>query len=199
MSPLVDLGTWRLMLPFWKTLQKTTHLRFDSIAGKNQRCLLVTFNQSLTERYMKRAAKSILSEEQTGGGAIVHDHELTYSIIIPQTNRSHGADSPLYQSVHQAIISALQTVGISATRFGNASTHTGSHEPFLCFQRRTREDLVVSGYKVLGSAQRRGGLGILQHGSLLLASSAAAPELPGLWNLTAPARRRTRNLVEVKS
>jgi lipoate-protein ligase A len=110
---------------------------------------------------------------------------LTYSIIIPQTNRSHGADSALYQTVHQAIISALQTVGISATRFGNSSTHTGSHEPFLCFQRRTTEDLVVSGYKMLGSAQRRGGSGILQHGSLLLASSAAAPELPGLWNLTA--------------
>jgi lipoate-protein ligase A len=44
--------------------------------------------------------------------------------------------------------------------------------------------LVISGYKVMGSAQRRHQTGLLQHGSLLLASSPAAPELPGIRELT---------------
>jgi lipoate-protein ligase A len=47
--------------------------------------------------------------------------------------------------------------------------------------------LLISGYKVLGSAQRRGPAGLLQHGSLLLGASRAAPELPGIYNLTSRA------------
>jgi lipoate-protein ligase A len=57
-------------------------------------------------------------------------------------------------------------------------------ESFLCFQRRTGEDLIVSGYKVLGSAQRRTRAAVLQHGSLLLSASRWAPQLPGIEDLT---------------
>ena len=56
--------------------------------------------------------------------------------------------------------------------------------PFLCFQRRTDEDLIVSGYKVLGSAQRKTRHAVLQHGSLLVRASELAPQLPGIVDLT---------------
>ena len=56
-------------------------------------------------------------------------------------------------------------------------------EPFLCFQRRSVGDLLVGEHKVCGSAQRRRKGAILQHGSLLLAASPHAPELPGLAEL----------------
>jgi lipoyl(octanoyl) transferase len=153
--------------------------------------LSLGYFQSAADRTLHASSGGIdLVRRTTGGGAIVHDCELTYSVIVPQGNRSHGADQTLYHDVHQAVIGSLQRIGVNAMRFGDYSSSNRPDEPFLCFQRRTREDLIVSGYKVLGSAQRRGAGGLLQHGSLLLASSAAAPELPGLLNLAAPRDRR---------
>jgi lipoate-protein ligase A len=81
------------------------------------------------------------------------------------------------------------------------STLPAREEPFLCFQRRARGDVVLlpsnaaaamtpistntfpGDRKVLGSAQRRYRGAILQHGSLLLNASSAAPELAGLGDL----------------
>lgn len=70
-----------------------------------------------------------------------------------------------------------------ASPVGEETPRLADPEAFLCFQRRTSEDLVVHGYKVLGSAQRRGRFAILQHGSLLLRASPHAPQLPGLEDL----------------
>ncbi len=123
----------------------------------------------------------------TGGGAIIHDREWTYSLAVPMNRRDPGAAAWLYQAVHLAIISSLQTLGITVRHYEATTTAPNSsqpsREPFLCFQRRTSEDLVLAGYKVLGSAQRRGRTGLLQHGSLLLAAATAAPQLPGLVEL----------------
>ena len=133
----------------------------------------------------------------TGGGAIVHHHELTYSLTVPKTaiptttnpigqrmgaqrlRAAHG----LYRAIHQCIVAALAAIGVHASRCGCSPSLQRDEEPFLCFQRRTEEDLLVSGYKVLGSAQRHGRSGVLQHGSLLLQSSPFAPQLPGLAEL----------------
>ncbi len=54
----------------------------------------------------------------------------------------------------------------------------------MCFQRRTAGDLLLDGYKIGGSAQRRHRAAVLQHGSLLVEQSAAAPELPGIAQLS---------------
>jgi lipoate-protein ligase A len=56
--------------------------------------------------------------------------------------------------------------------------------PFFCFQRRTPGDVLLLGHKIAGSAQRRRRGAVLQHGSLLLRRSPAAPELPGLEDIT---------------
>lgn len=120
----------------------------------------------------------------SGGGAIVHDQELTYSLVLPSERSIRGAGADIYRAVHSAFIEVLADFGANCQRFADSGRVAVSDEPFLCFQRRNGEDLVVSGYKVLGSAQRRGRGGLLQHGSLLLSSSAAAPELPGINELT---------------
>ncbi|QDV46964.1 Octanoyltransferase LipM [Stieleria neptunia] len=130
----------------------------------------------------------------TGGGAILHHHELTYSLTVPSSAGEHGARTDLYRGVHAAIINALHRQGIDARpHYLNktpaappraAPTLAVDEDPFLCFQRRTDEDLIVSGYKVLGSAQRRFKRSLLQHGSLLLRASEYASELPGLVDLT---------------
>jgi lipoate-protein ligase A len=126
-----------------------------------------------------------LVRRASGGGAIIHDHELTYSLVLPAgSHSSRGAATDIYQAVHTAFIDCLAGFGVSAQRFGNTGRVAKSDDSFLCFQRRNVEDLVIAGYKVLGSAQRRGPSGLLQHGSLLLATSTAAPELPGISELT---------------
>ena len=63
-------------------------------------------------------------------------------------------------------------------------TPAPQRQPFLCFQRRSPGDVLVGGVKIAGSAQRRCRGAVLQHGSLLLARSHAAPELDGLKELS---------------
>lgn len=145
---------------------------------------------------------------QSGGGAILHDRELTYSLALPASLPVTRQAERIYTGVHKAFIAAIS----SACPTGNASgtlrirseeaQASPSDEPFLCFQRHASGDVIWGAsdrpaastssppadspaqvWKVLGSAQRRHRGAILQHGSLLLEESPAAPELPGLCNL----------------
>lgn len=123
-----------------------------------------------------------LVRRASGGGAIVHDRELTYSLTIPDA-LALGDSRALYRRVHDAFRGVFLRWGIRLQRFADSEVASPAGKPFLCFQRRTDEDLVLHGYKVLGSAQRRGRAGVLQHGSLLVSVSAAAPQLPGIADL----------------
>lgn len=131
----------------------------------------------------------------SGGGAIVHDQEWTYSIAIPVGRNKIGASKDLYDLVHEALVDGLRSLGWDASQW-TASCEMGivsenneagiscggskPSEPLLCFQRRSCGDIVCEGYKVVGSAQRRLGASVLQHGSILCQQSRFAPELPGL-------------------
>ena len=67
-----------------------------------------------------------------------------------------------------------------ASLFGQPEAGSGARRPFLCFERRSAGDVVYGEAKVAGSAQRRRHDAVLQHGSVLLGRSPAAPELPGI-------------------
>ncbi len=112
----------------------------------------------------------------SGGGAIVHDHEITYSLAIPLGDRWSGKAAELYSTVHESLTDLLRTLNANGELYAGDTSST----PFLCFQRRTPGDVIVNRCKIMGSAQRRAKGALLQHGSLLLSRSAAAPELPGL-------------------
>ena len=115
----------------------------------------------------------------TGGGAILHQHELTYSFVLPAGHELAGRRQFLYDSVHSTLIATLGGWGIEAKLCGQSAARQEAN-PFLCFQRRSPGDVVVGTTKVAGSAQRRTKGAVLQHGSVLLGRSAAAPELEGL-------------------
>ena len=122
---------------------------------------------------------------KTGGGAIVHDQELTYSILIPKRDNqsSKGHNESLYRAIHGAFADSLRTLGWNAQLSETCTNKTAigkNQEPFLCFSRRTPIDLVVGDDKILGSAQRRSPAGLIQHGSFLLRRSQSALELFGL-------------------
>lgn len=145
-------------------------------------------------------------QRKTGGGAILHDREITYSIIIPADSQagslaSKGHSEPLYRAVHESVVEGLRQLGFQAQLSESCTCKpsglvgtdqslservargAGNAEPFLCFHRRTPVDVVVGQHKVLGSAQRRVKSGLLQHGSLLLEKSIAFPRLLGLTDL----------------
>ena len=172
--------------------------------------LSLGYFQQSAERSSHRATRDCpLVRRQTGGGAILHDVELTYSLAVADDRHGFGDATRLYDVVHTALVDVLAGLGVDArlndclpgrpddqttlTRDGTISrnrnnsgvrTRTGTREPFLCFQRRARADVLVGEAKVCGSAQRRHGNAVLQHGSLLLAASELTPELPGLKELT---------------
>jgi len=140
---------------------------------------------------------------QSGGGAILHDRELTYSLTLPPGHPLTRDATVLYTAVHHAFVhwltSRLASANVSRWRLSlnrQPSRLAPSEEPFLCFQRRACGDLLLESqdssaansapqaFKILGSAQRRHRGAILQHGSLLISQSPAAPELPGWRELT---------------
>jgi lipoate-protein ligase A len=121
----------------------------------------------------------------SGGGAILHDHEVTYSICVPSTNRWSAAGNQLYDLVHQQIIAFLDQQNVKATAATGHENSPEENKSFLCFQRRSGGDIVVDNAKVCGSAQRRLRNALLQHGSVLLKRSDFAPELDGLQELAA--------------
>jgi lipoyl(octanoyl) transferase len=118
----------------------------------------------------------------TGGGAILHDRELTYSCAIGPGHPLTADPASLYTAMHAAIVAELDRVGVAVAPRGVADKSLDAN--FLCFSRGDANDLVIAGHKVLGSAQRRRRGAVLQHGSLLLERSPVAPEYPGIAELS---------------
>jgi lipoate-protein ligase A len=107
----------------------------------------------------------------TGGGAILHDLELTYSITVPigYPLIADGANR-LYEHAHDAVIAALGALGVEAARCGTSDESGAARGPFYCFARRHCYDVMVGADKIAGSAQRRTRAAVLQHGSIVLAN-----------------------------
>jgi lipoate-protein ligase A len=124
-----------------------------------------------------------LVRRPTGGGAIVHDVELTYSFTIPLGPHVHGGSAGFYEVWHGTLIEELAGRGVAARKCQAAPKRPSDEEPFLCFQRRAEGDVLMGGSKIAGSAQRRHRRALLQHGSVLLQRSACAPELEGIAEL----------------
>lgn len=117
----------------------------------------------------------------TGGAALVHHHEVTYSLALPPGKPWHGGE-PWACRFHHIVASALLSAG-AETR----SVLCGEEQkldPVLCFLHQTPGDLVAENAKVVGSAQRRQKGALLQHGGILLERSESTPQLPGLRELT---------------
>lgn len=139
------------------------------------------FQDAAEQRDDPRLASLPSVRRLSGGGAILHDQEQTYSCSVPPAHPFSEQPSRLYEIVHATIVAWLAQHGVSAIKRGE--NINSADEPFLCFLRGAAPDLVVGQHKVLGSAQRRRRGAVLQHGSLLLRASRHAAELPGICDL----------------
>jgi len=108
----------------------------------------------------------------TGGGAIHHVGELTFSISAPLTHPLYaGVVGLSYARVHRVIARALRAYGIAADLRGPRKLASDRAGTGMCFHASTELDLVWDGRKGVGSAQRRKAGRVLHHGSIKLAAS----------------------------
>ncbi|MDW7738976.1 MAG: lipoate--protein ligase family protein [Bacillota bacterium] len=104
----------------------------------------------------------------TGGRAVLHYHELTYSIVVPEIHPfiNRGGVLDAYRAISRGIVTAFSLLGITASitpeKEGQAGLAPGS-----CFDTPSAYEIKIDGKKVVGSAQlRRDGI-VLQHGAIL--------------------------------
>ena len=106
----------------------------------------------------------------TGGRAILHAEELTYSVIYPYQDLDI---SDFYRLIHVPFILALKKMKVSASFEASQADFRNIYRTdraFLCFASSAKFEVKISGKKLIGSAQRVYEHAILQHGSLLLGS-----------------------------
>lgn len=153
--------------------------------------LSLGYFQGIAEREAHEASRPCpVVRRASGGGAILHDQELTYSIVVPRGSRVELDHRWLYDLMHESLLRTLRSfsIDVSSCRSAVAACDTPpgdvrGAQSFLCFQRHCSGDLLLGDHKVVGSAQRRSQTAVLQHGSILLRCSPYAPELPGIEEL----------------
>jgi lipoate-protein ligase A len=121
-----------------------------------------------------RAAGVAWAVRPTGGGAIFHDQEWTYSFAVPRDDRDWGgAPRAVFERVTRLIAASLAALGVPvqvtpATR-AVATPGAGTAAPnAACFATSARHEITRDGRKLAGSAQRQTSRAILIQGSVLL-------------------------------
>jgi len=104
----------------------------------------------------------------TGGSAIFHDREITYSFSAADDEKIFTGPMASYEKICGALKLGLEKLGIRVQWRGQSIGKEPSLTNRDCFSLSTRHDLVIKGRKIIGSAQRKDRTSFLQHGSLLV-------------------------------
>jgi len=103
----------------------------------------------------------------TGGRAVLHQYELTYSVIAPEHDpHVSGTVTESYLRISQALLTGLKALGVPAEMVASGGLNEATSS--ACFDAPSWYELVVDGRKLVGSAQVRKEGMLLQHGSILL-------------------------------
>jgi len=133
-------------------------------------CISLGRHQQLSDINTEKAALDGIDtvRRPTGGRAILHAEELTYSVIFPSEGKGI---MEVYKYISEALAAGLSALapGIdmakSQPNFQKLYKEAGS---IPCFSSSARYEIEYDGRKLVGSAQRRIGATVLQHGSILL-------------------------------
>jgi lipoate-protein ligase A len=112
-----------------------------------------------------RTANVEVVRRPTGGRAILHNREVTYSVTAPVNDAAPLRET--YSRINRILLDGLGRLGVDAELASPAErAPTPNMRP--CFDAPGEGELVARGRKLVGSAQCRGGGGLLQHGSILV-------------------------------
>jgi lipoyl(octanoyl) transferase len=128
------------------------------------------FQQAEREVDFKRLAEKGIDfvRRMTGGRAVLHDQELTYSVIVaehhPLIPQTVGES---YRVIHQGLLAGFRNLQINASLLPPKKREKTASSS-VCFATSAAYELVVAGRKIAGSAQMRQRGVMLQQGSILL-------------------------------
>ena len=136
----------------------------------------------------------------TGGRAVLHCEDLTYSCVFPRRYTRLGTSvATTYATITRCLAAGLGYAGVRTAAQDSASTliKSGRAVKLPCFLAPNRNEIMVNSRKLIGSAQYRSGLAVLQHGSLPL--TPAYRRLPHYMPLTPQERLDQEALLKEKS
>ncbi len=167
---------------------------------------------SLSIGYFQQAEKEIDFEalrerglgfvrRPTGGRAVLHDRELTYSLVVSANYPGiPGNVTEAYRVLSMGLLLGFRRLGLDAEMacLHQPAGKDGRLSTAACFDAPSKYELVVEGRKIAGSAQMRSKGVILQHGSILLELDAG--KLFSVLRFPEPAdRERMKRLFERKA
>ena len=115
-----------------------------------------------------------LVRRPTGGKAILHGDELTYSLCLPQNHPLACADVvESYRRISAGLLRALALLGLDPAAEREASSIRPAAAGPVCFELPSHYEISVGGRKLIGSAQMRRKGGLLQHGTIPLVGDLA--------------------------
>jgi lipoate-protein ligase A len=166
-------GTYNMALDeaLMRESQRTGNAYFR-VYGWESPTLSLGRNQRARGHYDMDAAARLgvsIVRRPTGGRALLHDREITYSVAMPAANTGEAAAA--YAFINEVLLDGLRQLGVSATQ----ATGTSSLPPGLrpCFDAPSAHEIVVGERKLVGSAQWRRDDTLLQHGSILVRDDQA--------------------------
>lgn len=150
------------------------------------------FERSVNEAACRQAGVDVV-RRPTGGRAVFHHREVTYSVCLPPGHPiASGGVLASYRRISEALQEGLRLLGVASELAVHARRPAG-WAAGACFDTPSRYELEWQGRKLVGSAQlRRASGALLQHGSILLELDAA---LAG--RLLAPGGRGAELLAKV--
>ncbi len=138
--------------------------------GWDPACISLGYGQKwrvVDSEYLARAGWDLV-RRPTGGRAILHVDELTYSICAPINEpRVRGSVLESYQQLSEALLSGLKIMGLSPAKSIPDPELSQDNGP-ACFDGPSNYEITVNGRKLVGSAQVRKHGVVLQHGTIPL-------------------------------
>jgi lipoate-protein ligase A len=125
-------------------------------------------NQSAMRQYDRehiRAQGLAVVRRPTGGRAILHHREITYSVTAPTD--AAGTERESYSRINRLLVHALTNMGVTAS-VAPRTERARTPDATPCFERPAEGELTFDGRKIAGSAQWRSDGALLQHGSILV-------------------------------
>lgn len=177
-------ATWRLLNTGWQdgpTNMAIDEAIADAVAANASRptlrfygwdpaCLSLGYGQTYTVADWEACAGRgwHVVRRPTGGRAILHVDELTYSVCAPESEpRVRGGVLESYQRLSAALAEGLTLLGVAPERAPDAHGRPAGKGP-VCFDLPSSYEITVEGRKLVGSAQARKKGIVLQHGTLPL-------------------------------
>lgn len=108
-----------------------------------------------------------LVRRPTGGGVVYHDHDFTYSVVVPTDHAIFALDRlRSYSVINGAVGAGLRRLGFDVRTSEDLIGRGVDRSAMVCFREPTRYDILCEDRKISGSAQRRTPDGLLHQGSI---------------------------------